>query len=408
MISKINFQTSKPVTMKSAESKNVENPIINTKTTTTLRQDDGLDALNSYGKALFNMSNKLDIKPLELIDCKNVDGINGERIYNSNNKLVLIIDESDKYVTNYHISEDDVNHINYIEKIDKQTNKPVFTQHCERDEDRNVFNTYVTKLNPNSGKEEAFTCYEDGKIAYSGKNSVNKKGEEVSISKYYDGYGYSISMQAPNSNNWKYVQISEDKKNIKYSERKETKKGTIEKNVEFYNGLPLSVEESRRNIIPNLLALEPLLDSDLKPAERFDFKAWEETVNNIDGEVTRYSNGNIESKKFETNGETIVAYYNTNNQVKKIVTPDLEIEKNGEVITIKEQLGDGVEKQTITSKNGVHIIYDDNGFKKELYYDTKTNKPISYNESKVVEGEKGHYKSYYFNKSGMVEDVYER
>ena len=409
MISKIGIQPSVQIAMKQAKKQNsTSEQIDNKQYVSNPNLNNGVEASNSYGKALCNISNSLDITPLKPIECKNIKDIKGERIYNSKNQLKMIKEEADDTITNNYASENDSNHINYIEVINKTTNKPIFTQHCEQDDKGNCIETYVTKLNPETGKEEAFSCYENGKITYSGKNSINKKGEEVSINKYYDGYGYSVSLQAPNSNNWKYVHISEDKKNIRYTEKKETKKGTIEKNVEFYNGLPLSVEENKRTFIPNLLALEPLLDSDLKPIERFDMKAWQEIVNKADGEVTKYSNGNIETKKFNIGDEEIVAYFDINNQLEKIIAPSLEIKKEGERFKVKEKLGEGKEKETVFSKERINIIYNDNGFRKELYFDTKTNKPIYYDESEVVENEKKSQKTYHFNNFGMVEYIYEK
>ena len=137
-------------------------------------------------------------------------------------------------------------------------------------------------------------------------------------------------------------------------------------------------------------------------------KAWQEIVNKADGEVTKYSNGNIETKKFNIGDEEIVAYFDINNQLEKIIAPSLEIKKEGERFKVKEKLGEGKEKETVFSKERINIIYNDNGFRKELYFDTKTNKPIYYDESEVVENEKKSQKTYHFNNFGMVEYIYEK
>ncbi len=407
MISKINSQASMPITMKQAKKEVVEESDVKAKGyVSNPNSNQGTVALNSYGKALFNISNDLNIQPVKPVDCTNLEEIKGERIYDSNNQLKFIKEESDDYITNYYISDDNSNHINYIEKIDKKTNKPIFTQHCEQ-EDGKCIETYVTKFNSETGKEEAFTCYENGKIVYSGKNSVNKNGEEIFISKNYDGHGYSISLESPNNNGRKYFHISEDKKNIRYTEQKETPRGTIEKNVEFYNGLPFVLEESKRTALPNLIALEPLLDSDLQPAEKFDFNAWEEKINNAEGQETRFSNGNYETKKVVIDGEEVLAYYDFNNKLEKIKTQSMEIKKNKNSIFIKENLGSGKEKETEFSKNTIMIRHNDNGFEKTLHVDIKTKKPTFYSEKEINDSEKKHCKTYVFNKQGLVDDIFE-
>ena len=397
MISKISVQPSTSITMKQVAKKEEETSIApNSQSFVSKPKNDGIDALASYGKSMFNMINKLDVQPIKAIDCKNIDDIKGERVYGSDNNLVLINAETPTESTKYFISKENPNHVDYIETIDKNTNKIVFSQHCEY-EDGKCVNTYVTKFNPKTGSEEACTCYENGKIVYATNYSVNKFGERICIDKSYDGDGYRVSLENTKRKIDKHLHISEDKKEIQYTEIKQTPKGTIEKNVEFYNGLPFAVEENRRSVIPNLIALEPLLDSDLKPAENFDLKAWEEKIKNAKGEETRYSNGNLESKKVVIDGEEIDAYFDFNSKLEKVITSSMQIEKNGNSLKIKEDLGNGKEKETISSKYMTKVVYNDNGYKKELAIDLKTNRPMSYRDKD---------ESFYFNEKGMVDYIF--
>ena len=154
---------------------------------------------------------------------------------------------------------------------------------------------------------------------------------------------------------------------------------------------------SSGNLTDNQAYEKPLLDSDLKPAENFDLRAWEEKVKNARGEEARYSNGNLESKKIIINGEEIVAYFDFNNKLEKVVTPSMQIEKSGNSLKIKEDLGNGKEKETITSKYMTKVVYNDNGHKKELAIDLKTNKPIAYHDKGETFG---------FNEYGMVDCIF--
>ena len=126
-------------------------------------------------------------------------------------------------------------------------------------------------------------------------------------------------------------------------------------------------------------------------------KAWEEKIKSAKGEETRYSNGNLESKKVVIDGEEIDAYFDFNSKLEKVITSSMQIEKNGNSLKIKEDLGNGKEKETISSKYMTKVVYNDNGYKKELAIDLKTNRPMSYHDKD---------ESFYFNEKGMVDYIF--
>ena len=68
----------------------------------------------------------------------------------------------------------------------------------------------------------------------------------------------------------------------------------------------------------------------------------------------------------------------------------------------------------IIAPRGTHDILPSDSYKwhmmedkiKEICYDRKTGMPMSYQESEMVDGEEKNIKVYYFDKSGMVSQVY--
>ena len=71
MIDKIGFHSYSSVTMKQAVQKEDSTSVFNGRQSVVSKTNkDGVDALTSYGKSMFNMINKLDVLPIKAIDCK--------------------------------------------------------------------------------------------------------------------------------------------------------------------------------------------------------------------------------------------------------------------------------------------------------------------------------------------------
>lgn len=409
MINKINIQTNMPVMMKQASKQANETNVTAQNFVSVPDKNLGMTALGNYGKSMINFANKLDIKPLVPTVFNDINSIDGERIYDSKGNLHSIVKETPMSKTTYYVPLDNQNAVDFIETIDKKTGKTVFTQHNHINSDGKYDEMYVSKFNAQTGIEEAFTGYENGKITYAGKNIKGKNGEDVHITKYYDNGDIFISEYNEKTKSRRSINISDDKKKIDYREERETPKGYNETQVEFYEGLPFSVERSSRSTIPNIIGLDALMNKDLIPAPKFDIKAWDKDLKNMAGEETRYSNGALESKKVMFEGALIESYFNTNSELERVVTPTMEIEvKNNEPIRIKQKLGENKFKETFFSENMTRVVYNDNGNEKMLTVDTKKMTPLSYHESETIDGEKQDKKSYYYNDFGMVDGIYTR
>jgi hypothetical protein len=192
-----------------------------------------------------------------------------------------------------------------------------------------------------------------------------------------------------------------------YTEERNTNRGSFERHIEFYEGLPFNYNEHKKTTVPNLIGIEPLMDPDLKPAPKFDFKAMEMDIRNALGEEKRYSNGALESKKVVIDGEEMEAFFNPDNKLVRILTEKMEIEADGKnAIRIKQNLGDGKTKETFLSDSMTRVVHQDNGYTKALAIDNKTQNPISYHENETVDGKEKDIVSMYFNDRGIVDSIF--
>ena len=166
MINKINVQTNMPVTMKQAPKQVDETNVTAQNFVSVPNNNWGMNALGNYGKSMINFANKLDIQPLLPTVFNDINSIDGERIYDSKGNLHSIVKETPTSKTTCYVPLDNQNTIDFIETIDKKTGKTVFTQQNHINSDGKYDEMYVTKFNARTGKEESFTCYENGKIAY--------------------------------------------------------------------------------------------------------------------------------------------------------------------------------------------------------------------------------------------------
>lgn len=408
MINKINYLNNMPVNMKQAPVKKEETDVkAQQNYVSAPNNGKGMEALGNYGMSMVNFANKLDIEPLLPTVYNNIDAIEGERIYTSDGKLHSIVKETPTQKTTYFVPIDNQNAIDYIETIDKSTGNIVRNQHNHIDKEGKYTEMYVSTFNPKTGKEEMFTSYENGKLDYAGKTLVNRFGEEINITKYSQYGEYFISQRNPKTKSNKTIRISGDLKKIDYTDEINTNRGTFERHVEFYEGLPFNYKESKSTTVPNLIGIEPLMDPDLKPAPKFDFKAMEMDIRNAVGEEKRYSNGSLESKKVVIDGEEMEAFFNPNNEIVRVVSEKMEIEADGkDAIRIKQNLGEGKTKETFLSDTMTRIIHQDSGYTKALAIDNKTQRPLSYHENETVDGKEKDVISLYFNDKGIVDAVY--
>ena len=267
---------------------------------------------------------------------------------------------------------------------------------------------YVTELDPKTGEEKEFACYDkDGKIDYAGKLYKNKNGNDEEVTKSFEDGDIYINEHNSKLKLSKHIHIGKDKKVIEYEESRETPRGVVTRSVEFYNGMPLRIDQSTRLVVPNIISAEPMTDPDLTPAKPLNMKALLKDIIYQEGSETFFSNGKLESKTAIIDGVEYKAFYNPDSLPSRLVLPDKEIEFAKKSYTIKENLGEGKEKETYLSENTIRVTHKDNNFSKNIIIDRKTNLPLSYHESKEIDGVEKDVKSIYFNNTGFAESVYE-
>ena len=365
------------------------------------------DVLASYAKGSLNLNKLLDIKPLKpLLDLsKDFDSIDGERIYSSDGSLHSIVKDNGKTKIIYEADQNNEKMVSLVSVESKETGKILLTQHNEI-EDGEYKGAFIAAFNPRTGKEEAYTSYVDGKLSDAGKYVRDFRGAETSVTKYYDDNSYVVDSRK-NSAVSSFMHISGDRKEVRYSERIETKNGEREVSVTYYNGAPISVNERVEKTLPNLLILEALQDEDLIAAPPMNIKALEKALVKIDGEETHYSNGALETKTVENNGVRSVLKYSPDSKLNSIESDFAKVELVGNSsYKFTEKLEDGVTRETFRSDSMTRIFYNDNNKAKEICYDRKTGIPMSYQESEIIDGEEKNIKVYYFDKTGMVNRVY--
>lgn len=373
-----------------------------------LVQADSREVLASYNTANINLIKNLDVKPIlpTIILPQAIDVLEGERIYTSDGKLYSIVKEDGNIKTTYLFSKEYDNMISSIVTKDMRTKNIVYEQRNEIE--NGIYKEIgITKNNPKTGKEEAFTLYQDGKPIWATKTVQDKKGKETRYCKDLIDGSLEISETQENKFGSKrsFIRISKDKKNIRYQEETETRNGNMRKSASFYNGALVSVEQSTEKGMPNLLSIEILNNENLVPAPFIDINAMaEEAINDEEGENTYYSNGVIETKTLKGDSPAKL-YFNPDSKLEKFESKDGTIEIFDSSYKVTQNLENGAKKTTFRSEYIISVEYEEDGLKKEIVFDNKTKKPLSYHEIELVNG--GEYvKSFMFDKQGQIKDAY--
>lgn len=367
----------------------------------------GLEPMQNYGIALANMGMQLDVQPLiPTVLTKNaINNLDGERIYDSKGRLHSVVRENDRIKTIYTMSNDNEDMIESVKTIAKKTGKPIMIQDNEI-EDGKYKSMYITEYSPLTGKVVAFTTYEDGKPVYATKSKYDLNGMETMTSRDFQTGEYTVFQTKEGVKEKRKIDFSADKRMIEVQKRKNVRGHKQEVVTKFYNGALISVEETKKVTMPNLAGFDPLVDPDLERAEVPPIKILEHFAKKNDGKITKYSNGNIETKIVKDNdGNDIKCYFDFEGNLNKVdyykQTVEIFESDFGKSCKVTEKLKDGATRKTAFYGDGsCNVVYTKDNKTKSLYINDK-NLPISYHEDDGLK-----HKCIKFDENGAAEDIW--
>ena len=333
-----------------------------------------------YNYTSVNIASKLaipEIAPIKLPE--NLNNISGERVYNSDGKLIEINDNNFKHSLNYLINDDKI----YYAKIHDKTNNIIAEQFNFDDNTMTVKATF-----PDGLKYE--TDYQDGKPIAKSKSLV-KDNQESSI--YYDSEIKEYCISESTDNTYK-VAVFDDNKKCK--DLRESSNG-INKSVSFYNGVPYSVTVISEKPIPNNIKTDKVNLENLEPAPRYNINY--DKIAALNGEKRYYSNGKLETLVTEDG----VSYkFDTNGVLKQISDKNRTINFGESYQKISELLNEDTSKETYYCENIITVnIVNNNNERYAEYYPNETIK--SYCETTNGEIKLG----FDFDKNGMITNIYQ-
>lgn len=346
----------------------------------------GADALASYNSAFIKNQNKFDIplvKPLQIPSDPNA--IEGESVYNSKGVLECIVKETKdkKYV--YTNDNNNSSKINNLRIYDKKTGNKVFEQNefgCIDDKGDHKW-WEVRVYDSVTGQETNSTMYNEwGEPTSKEVLIYNSDGScDFLVYNYVDKeYSkYNVINSSQKTHYYKTYDVNGNMKSEFYSECKED--GLYTKELKYENGREVSKEINKKQAIDNPEYHKYLQNPEMKPTECPEFIT---SIDNIEGEKTYYSNGQIESVK-TSDGKLYEVSLDGNHITLYDGNKTIEFSQNkgcnGKYCTIHEDF-DGVSKMTSYSgENGDELAlvsYIKGNVEKNISY--KKGKPECYNE----------------------------
>ena len=366
--------------------------------------------LANYAMASIDFKNKLKVTPLipTIYLPEAVDSIKGERIYNSNGDLYAIIDENDETKIVYKPVKGRDDAFESIVTTDKKTGKIIKEQNnkIEGNEHKEIS---IRQFSPETGDEIAYTKYEDGALEWASKTLFHKDGSVTEVTYDYEDKEYRIYETSKNGNVRRDLYMSEDMKFITINTSIETKGKRTHSNAEYYNGALLSAEKSTSNIMPNMMGLDPLKDSDLMPEEILTKEELQALAESLEGEKTYFSNGMVESVKGKVSDLEIEAHFNPNGEVVEIITNEKKYNIGDYSIVCTSIIDENYKKITdVFYRGGKGVTIEKDGNFKEAYFSEK-GKITSYYEGEIDEdGERDYELSLYYNDKGMLTSAFNR
>ena len=297
----------------------------------------GIDALANYNLNLTNKSNDFDITLVEPIQVpSDINQVEGKRIYNSEGKLMEIVNDDNNY--KYVYKPGDIPNEKYrLFVIDKNTNKVIkeqsefkYTMYEHPLIDVTEFNNGINVRTAYDSKTLVPTHFD---------KTINTDTKEKSIS--YDFNYKEFAM-------YEYDKINNIEKHSHYDNKGHLmEKPTIENNSNKY----INLEKPK---------LHPKIELKHDPRK-------------LNGIKKYYSNGVIEENIADENGKKVVYKFDTSGNIEEIKKDNLTIyyfndENHSSGYSIKEDFGNGKSKTSVYLDDGTtSCSLDDNG--KEEQYD---------------------------------------
>ena len=402
MINKIVYTSLMPVNYKAESIKNKQAEYTKPKYNSENKDVDTLTLSNFVMAANYAKKDNLEIKPLSMIlsSADDINKIGGEKVYTSDGKLHSIIKRDEKTVTVLTPDKTDENKISLIEVFDK-SNRLIKTQENINDEKEVII---LREFDAETGKELRYTQYIDSELNNTLTTKYEKDGKTKYAEYYYADKSYYISVDSPNDKSHTSITMNKNKQIKEISS--DIEKGNISNSscVYFYNGTPYQIVKEQSINIPNTINIDLSDDKELKPTEYYTRP---KNLKDIEGEKTYYSNGDVETNRFDSKEGKITAHFIPGGACDKLSFANKEIIFDKDMQTIRESIGNTI--KTTEYKNTIlkSVEFEDNKTFKEIHY-FDNQKPIAYKEGLIRDNIKDDTKCLYFNSDGTVNWVYEK
>lgn len=382
MIKSVNFcqniQFSKNLAFKSQqENSPVSSPIENISMK-------GADALASYNSAFIKSRDKFDIPLLKPVSIpKDINAIEGERIYNSKGSLECIVKETKdkKYV--YSQNCNDLPGVNCLEIYDRRTGNKIFDQgeYVYIDDGKETKHCIINEFDSISGQQIFNTFYDNGMPISKSYTTYNPDGTYEHREYQYDTDEYNV--WGDGLQNKTYDKTYDANGNLKYAHYCERNDDSIiRREMKYVNNRESSRETTEQKAIKNPELEKYLHNPKLIPAECPEFLT---NIDNIDGEKTYYSNGQVESVKtadgkiyeISLNGKSI-----TLQDGDKTIEFSNNIDNGNRFCSVSEESGNTIKRTVYCGKNGNElsdVTYTKGNIEKYISYEN--GKPTYYSES---------------------------
>lgn len=365
----------------------------------------GTNAIANYNRANFNLQNKLDVEVLEPINInpEDIDKIEGEKIYTSDNKLYSIVQEDENTRTIYNIDKEKFNSITDIVKKDKNTDNIIWEQSfgiINADNGSGPDRTINVAEYDKKGRTIKNSSYINDKLESTSKYIYAPNGNVITTTKYDDG-SYVISEDNVKKNAYRYFIFDRNKQLQNIREHSEIANKTFTNEATFHNGAILSVEQNQKTTVPNNMGLEDVNVTKLKPTPKYEL---DKDYKGMQGEKTYYSNGAIETNTIQyEEGVPSKAYFEPDGRLSKIDIENKTIEFKDKNQTIIESIDENTKKTTKYYDDGDYSVICENGDNHMLANFDKDGNIQYYDESTNSEDNKCSGKTYNFNSMGMLE-----
>lgn len=388
----VNFQNNvpnAPVSVQNNTVQTVQNPNLN-----------GLNALAGYNQPAAASAPKV-LQPLAAVDVspEKIEGLKGDRITNSDGKLASIVDNDGTQIVEYRMNPDfEQPVVDTVRYYDKASGKLVKIQenHLKSKDSPETETTFVTELDPNTGKDLKHTYYD--KNGEWGVVEFNRAADGSST--IYDVHSDGTSrVTEENPDGHRLKTISFDKFRQIEEVRMFNENDMESQIVKYKNGIPVKIETPNDSFTQDA-AQVPANDRRIVPSQPFIMGYDPKTVQ---GEKKYYSNGQLESIETKTAEGTVKHIFDVGGNLETVIYPDKKIEFNGinNSYGVTEKLDNDNTKCTTFMQNGETYVYIENQ-KTEDHTSACYSKEGRLNHYCTYDKAKDEYLSISFDKYGNV------